>query len=152
MALPPSGSHRTCILKPLTLEFRRRDPEVRALSVRGQTGLFYASEFALNAKDRLDAMLNGQELPERLEAGELGSAFEVYAAIKQARIELFGKDLSDSAIAYRMQKRREREQRVCAEASCSRLLPRVAHGNKRYCDEHGAGSGRARRHRRVRGG
>jgi len=135
------------------LAVRRSDPEVRALSSRGQTGLYYADEFARNAKARRDAMLAAQPLPDRLEAGDLGFRIDVYASIKQARIELFGKDLSDSAIAYRMKKRRERGQRVCAEPDCPRLLPRLAHGSKRYCEEHGQGWARARRHRiRVREG
>jgi hypothetical protein len=131
------------------LEFRRSDPEVRALSVRGQTGLFYASNFARNAKERTDAMLAGQELPERLDASDLGSAIEVYAAIKQARIELFGKDLSNSAIAYRMQQRRGREPCLCADPGCFRPLTRLAHASKRYCEGHASGKARARRHRRL---
>jgi len=49
---------------------------------------------------------------EPLTAAELGhpwkSGIQVHKAIKQARVELFGEDLCNSAIFYRLKKRRER--------------------------------------------
>jgi hypothetical protein len=113
------------------------------------------ASLALDARLRSDAALAGEPY-EALTAAELGgpwtSQIQVHMAIKQARIELFGKDLSNSAIFYRLKKRRERESRTCAEPGCSIPLPRLAHGSKRYCRMHGSGRARIERHRRQYSG
>lgn len=136
------------------LAFKRSDPEVRALTRQARDGLEYAASLARNARERSEAALAGEELPAPLTADDLAdgwtSPVEVHAAIKQARIELFGKDLSNSAIAYRVCKRREREPRLCAEPGCDRQLSRLAHASKRYCSDHDSGRARIARHRRRR--
>jgi hypothetical protein len=133
------------------LAFAPNDPELRALSERARRGVAYAAALAQNAQERSAAALARQELPERLTAAELGglwhSPVEVHAAIKQARIELFGRDLSGSAIDYRLRQRRARGERVCAQAGCERQISSLAHGSRRYCGKHGSGSARAARHR-----
>jgi hypothetical protein len=36
---------------------------------------------------------------------------------------------------------------VCTEAHCGRPIPPLANGRRRYCDAHGSGAARVRRHR-----
>ena len=81
------------------------------------------------------------------------SPIQVYELIRCARIELFGKDLSDSAIYYRL--RRDREQgdpsaRPCQEERCRRPLPPGATARRRYCDFHLMPHARIRRYRERR--
>jgi hypothetical protein len=136
------------------LAFTRSDEEVRALSTVARDGLEFAQSFARNARLRSEAALAGEMMPEPLGAAELAAgwttAAHVHNAIRQARRELFGKELSDSAIFYRLKLRREREQRTCAEPECAQTIPRGAHGARRYCSRHGAGWARVARHRRAR--
>jgi hypothetical protein len=136
------------------LSFAPGDPELRALSERARRGVAYATALAENAQERSTAALARQELPERLTADELGglwdSPVEVHSAIKQARIELFGRDLGSSAIDYRLRQRRVRGERVCAEAGCERRIPALAHGSRRYCAAHRSGRARVARNRRLR--
>ncbi len=136
------------------LELKSGDPELRALSRRSADGVSYARSFAEDARERSAAALAGEPLEEPLSAADLAepwvSPVEVHAAIKQARIELFGKDLTNSAIAYRMRQRRGREQRICAEPDCEGTISRLAHGRRRYCAAHGSGRARVARHRRSR--
>jgi hypothetical protein len=133
------------------LAFSRHDEEVQALSPQAREGLDWATSLAHDARLRSAAALAG-EAYEPLTVAELAapwnSPIEVHTAIKQARIELFGKDLSKSAMAYRLKKRREREPRTCAELACSMAVPRLAHGGQRYCRNHGAGRARIQRYRR----
>lgn len=135
-----------------SLRFRLNDPEVLALSREARDGLEYAQSLARNARARSLAGFHGELLPERVTPAELGAPWDgpiqVYTKIKQARIELFGKDLSDSGIYYRLKQRPERLGRVCAEPGCKTPIPPQAHGRTRYCQEHKTGAARTRRHRR----
>jgi hypothetical protein len=127
---------------------------VRALSDRARTGFDYARELGKNAEERSLGALRG-EVPERITVAQIAredglSRSSVYGMLRQARIELFGKDLSDSAIYYRL--RRDREQgipaaRPCAEPGCRRPLPGAATARRRYCEFHLASHARVRRYR-----
>lgn len=131
------------------LHFQTADAEIRALSVRAREGWEYATELAQDARDRRNAKLNCDVEPEGLTPADLGpGAIGVNTAIKRARIELFGKDLSDSAISYQLKKARERPAASCAEPDCTNPIPRLAHARTRYCARHGSGSARVARHRR----
>lgn len=136
------------------LAFDEGAVEVGALSPQAREGLEWAAELARDARDRSAAALAGDVPREPLTvaelAGQWGSAVEIHTAIKQARIELFGKDLSNSAIAYRLKQRRERGPRICAEPGCSMPVPQLAHGRQRYCRTHGSGRARVERHRRAK--
>jgi hypothetical protein len=132
---------------------RLSEREIRQLSGEGRRGVHYAAELALNASERSRAALDHDEvLPNRLTPADLAEVWEspvkINSAIKQARVELFGRDLSRSAIAYRLQHRRH--DRRCAEPGCEHEIDPLAHGNTRYCDMHASGKARATRHRRTR--
>ena len=137
--------------------FRPGDAELRRLSPAAKMGLDYAQELAENARERSRGALSGN-MPERLSVQEIAredgrSPVEVYRLIKQARIELFGKDLSDSAIYYRLRRERERgnpARRPCREEGCPRALPAGATARRRYCEFHAAPHSRIRRYRRRR--
>jgi hypothetical protein len=136
------------------LHLRPGDPELSALSEKARSGLDYATELAEAARERALSALEGlantplrlEELAER----DFRSPIELRSEIKQARIELFGRDLTDSAISYRLKKRRERGERSCSEANCPRKIPALANGRRRYCDLHGSEAARVRRHRNAR--
>jgi hypothetical protein len=136
------------------LHFRPGDPERSALSEKARTGLEYATELAKAARDRalsaLEGLANAPLKLEDLAERDHRSPIELRSEIKQARIELFGRDLTDSAISYRLKKRRERGERPCAEPNCRRKIPALANGRRRYCDLHGSGAVRVRRHRNAR--
>jgi hypothetical protein len=131
--------------------FKRSDPEVRALSRQAMDGFEYATSLARNALARREAALSQDLIPARLTTADLAgygiSAIDVNRAIQQARKELFGQDLSDSAIAYRLARRREQPV-ACAESACLNSIPRLAHARQRYCKEHGSGRARIERYRR----
>jgi hypothetical protein len=133
------------------LAFSRDDEEVQALSAQAREGLDWAMSLAQDARLRSAAALAGESY-EPLTVAELAapwnSPVEVHTAIKRARIELFGKDLSNSAIAYRLKQRREREARTCAESGCQRRIAALAHGSRRFCPRHGSVHARVARHRR----
>lgn len=128
---------------------------MRALSWQGREGFEYARALARSARHRSEAARAGEQVPERLTVAELAerdsvSPITVHSKIKQARIELFGKDLSDRAIAYRLRLRRDRpelRQRTCAEPSCPNTLPPQASAGRRYCSTHRTPAARVRRHR-----
>ena len=134
------------------LHFSPRDPETVGLSRDAREGLAYASKLARDARERsyMALKIKGPALepltPTALAGGGV-SPSEVKAKITQARIELFGRDLSDSAIAYRLKKRRERGVRSCAEPDCEKSIPALASARRRYCDQHGSPAARVRRHR-----
>lgn len=132
--------------------FRPSDPELAALSAEARSGFAYASELAEHAAERARSALEGVPIApltvEDLAERDLRSPIQVKKEIKEARIELFGRDLSDSAIAYRLKKRRVRGKRICSEPACYRAIPALANGRRRYCDLHGSGAERVRRHRR----
>jgi hypothetical protein len=137
------------------LHFHPGDPELRALSEKGRRGLGYATELAEAARARALSALEQEVATAPLRLEELAerdyrSPIELRSEIKQARIELFGRDLTDSAISYRLKKRRDRGERRCAEPDCRRKIPALANGRCRYCDLHGTGAARVRRHRNAR--
>jgi hypothetical protein len=122
------------------------------LSPPAREGLSYARQIARVAKARREFAFDEDAKPEPLTVERIAkeegvSPVYVFTAIKQARLELFGRDLKDSAIYYRLRKGRERGIRVCGEPDCSRPIPALANGRRRYCDDHGAGAARVRRHR-----
>jgi hypothetical protein len=131
-----------------------RDPRIHGLSPRARTGFDYARELADNADERSLGALRG-DVPERLTVEQIArddrlSPDDVYDMLKQTRIELFGKDLSDSAIYYRLRRDREHGNpaaRPCAEPGCLRPLPAGASRRRRYCDFHGASHARVSRYR-----
>lgn len=136
------------------LQIPSEDPRRRRLSFDASTGLDYLLELAENAAERRRLAPSGGA-PERLTIATMAqedrcSRSEIYRLMKQARIELFGKDLSDSAIYHRL--RRDREYgapstRSCAHDGCPRPLPPGATARRRYCDFHLAPHARTARHR-----
>ncbi len=125
------------------LNFAATSPRIRALSRQAKEGHRYAEDLARNARERREQGLE-EFRPERLTVKRLADqldvpAGEVYARLRQLRVELFGKDLSDSAIYYRLQQERQRlarEPRVCAQEGCGELLPEEAIASRRYCEWH----------------
>jgi hypothetical protein len=133
--------------------FDGRSPELRDLSKEGRDGFEYARALALSALERRHAGIHGGPMPERLRASDLAerdftSAAAVNTKIKQARIELFGRDLSESGMYHRLRRRDQLRKRHCAEPDCDTLLDPQASASRRYCDHHRTGAARARRHRR----
>src|SRR5215207_4321700 len=128
------------------------DPQLKGLSPRAQLGLAYARTLAGAARARREAMLAGQRLlPEPLSVAQLAadeetSAAAINRAIKEARVALFGRDLSDSAIYYRLRTRQDARASCCAEPGCKQRLPTST--RRRYCARHGTGAARVRRNRR----
>jgi hypothetical protein len=127
--------------------------EIRRLSSPAQLGLYAAQELAQNAEERrLQGLSNP---PARLTltqvATDLGSsAVEINNGLKQARLELFGKNLSDSAAYNRINQHRRLGNRTCAHNDCTTPLPRYAHANRRYCNTHATPAQRVKRHRENR--
>src|SRR4051794_22054469 len=86
-----------------SLHFSPMSDEVRQLSPSARRGLRYAQAIARNAKQRSQMALSDQLfLPAPLTVNELADQDElspivINTLIKQARVELFGKDLSRSA-------------------------------------------------------
>jgi hypothetical protein len=136
------------------LAFNRGDEEVRALSGLAQEGLELAQSFARNARLRSAAALAGDLIPQQVTAADLAEGWtnpvHVHFAIKQARLELFGKPLSDSAIAYRLNQRRARKPRTCGEPGCEEPISALAHGSRRFCPWHGSVHARVARYRARR--
>ena len=135
------------------------DPRLQRLSGAARSGLLYLRELAEDAAERRLLALEGAReaplTPADLARRDWLSVVEVNRCIRQARLELFGKDLSDAAIYYRLRRDRERGQpasRPCAEEGCARPLPRQATARRRYCAFHGASHARVARHRRRRAG
>jgi RNase P/RNase MRP subunit POP5 len=130
------------------------DPRRRRLSPDASTGLSYLEDSAENAAERRRLAPSGRA-PKRLTVATMAredrcSRSEIYRLMRQARIELFGKELSDSAIYHRL--RRDRDHgapaaRPCAHDGCPRALPARATARRRYCDFHLAPHARTARHR-----
>ena len=137
------------------LQFTSTSDEVRQLSREAREGLGYAQLLAENARERSAEALRGIP-PEPLSVNALAaddyvSPVFVHTRIKQARIELFGRDLSDSAIYYRLRRSRVLPPtRYCDEVGCARRLPPSASARRRFCDEHVDSTARVRRHRQHR--
>jgi hypothetical protein len=135
-----------------TLQLKNGDPWLRWLSREGREGFEYARRLARNAKERRRAALGSDVLPELLTVAGIAldeqiATVTVLARIKQARIDLFGKNLSDSAIDYQLRTRREIGPRECAEPTCRAPLPPHLSRARRYCDLHRTTLARVRRHR-----
>jgi hypothetical protein len=136
------------------LEFDATDPGVLRPSSRAQDGLDYARRMARHAALRREEALFGEpRKPPTVAdvASEEGvSRVEVNISIKQARIELFGRNLSDSGIRQRRRRERElaaREPRTFEEEGCDEALPRNATARRRYCEAHLSPAARVRRFR-----
>jgi hypothetical protein len=157
LAVPQPRRQSTPARYGWALKIPRNDPRRRRLSLDASTGLGYLEELAENAAERRRLAPSGRA-PERLTVATMAhedrcSRSEVYRMMKQARIELFGKELSDSAIYHRL--RRDRKHgapaaRPCAHDGCSRPLPARATARRRYCDFHLAPHARTARHRERR--
>jgi hypothetical protein len=121
------------------------------LSDKARSGLECARLMAEAARERrLSALEGSASWPltiEELAQQEDRPLIQIRSEINQARVELFGANLSDSAIDYRLRKAGERGVRTCAEPDCGKSLPALANGRRRYCDFHGTGAMRLRRHR-----
>ncbi len=129
------------------------DPRLRGLSSQARLGLDNARKLARNARERRENALFKRLLPERLTVATIAqeegtSPVAIHRLIKQARIELFGKDLSDSAIYTRL-RQTATQPRTCAEPDCEQELPRHSSRAQRYCREHSSGTARVRRQRRA---
>jgi hypothetical protein len=123
------------------------------LSKEGRDGFEYARSLALNAAERRHAGIHAGPIPNRLKVAELAerdftSAGAVNTKIKQARIELFGTDLSDSGMYHRLRRRDQLRNRRCAEPDCDTPIHPQASASRRYCDHHRTGAARTRRNRR----
>jgi hypothetical protein len=132
------------------LRFEGSAPELRLLSQQGRLGFEYARTLALNAAERRHAGLRGGLVPGLVTVAQLAqrdetSPIDVNKKIKQARIDLFGKDLCDSAIYRRLRLRDDLRSRRCAEPRCDSPISLQASTARRYCDPHRTGSARARR-------
>ena len=131
----------------------RGDPRLAFLSSDGKEGLGYAKLLAENALDRRLTALAKQIPPAPLTVADLAekeytSPIRINKQIKQARVELFGKDLTDSAIYYRLRQPPPTEARSCAEPGCSNTIRRHAPHGTCYCPDHSTVAARVRRHRR----
>jgi hypothetical protein len=129
----------------------RFDSEDGGLSEKARRGLEYATLLAEAARERrlsaLEGLASWPLTIEELAEQEDRPLIQIRAEINRARIELFGATLSDSAIAYRLRKARERGVRTCAEPDCGRAIPALANGRRRFCAFHGSPAARVRRHR-----
>jgi hypothetical protein len=124
--------------------------EIRRLSSPAQLGLYAAQEIAQNAEERRLHGLSNPPARRTLTqvATDLGSsAVEINNGLKQARLELFGKNLSDSAAYNRIRQHSQLGNRTCAHNDCTTPLPRYAHASRRYCSWHSRNHARAERHR-----
>ncbi len=136
------------------LQISGLDARLRGISSPARAGLDYARGLARNARERREHALFDPLLPERLTVAAIAreegtSAVTIHGLIKQARIELFGKDLGDSAIYTRL-RQAATEPRSCAEPECENELPWDSSRAQRYCREHSSGAARVRRHRQLR--
>jgi hypothetical protein len=137
-----------------TLKISRR--ELSALSEPARYGLLCGQQLARNAKRRSLEALDGQPPPkltsQAIAAEDGTSPPRIYTALKQARIELFGKNLSDSATYNRVRQHEKLGTRHCNEPGCTTQLPPYAHASLRYCTWHGSNHARTSRHRRNQNG
>jgi len=138
------------------LRFPPADERVRRLSAEAQHGLDYARELAHNRRERRELSLAGAAPPlltvSELAAEEELAAVTIHERIKRARVELFGSDVSESTIYYRLTRATKlpwRSPGECQERGCARALPAGASRRRRYCAEHATSAARVRRHRRA---
>jgi hypothetical protein len=133
-----------------SLRLKAGDAWLRWLTREGWEGLEYARRLARNADARRRVALSEDVTPELLTVEKLAkdegiAAVTVYERIKQARIDLFGKNLSDSAIDYQLRTRPQLGQRACAEQTCGAPLPPYLSAARDYCELHHPSLARVRR-------
>jgi hypothetical protein len=124
--------------------------ELQAMSSTAKVGWNLAEVIATTDQRRREEALRGIT-PPALELAWLARDFnlepeELLEALSQFRIEYFGADLSDSAIYYRL-KRKRKVAHTCAQENCDAPLPQAAPTNRRYCEQHRTAAARTRRHR-----
>jgi hypothetical protein len=124
------------------LQFKPNDPELSRLTPKALEGIQYARELAEDARERSLLALQREPLPKplsvaRIAAEDRASPIAIHAAIKQAKLELFGAR-SERAIYYAL-RRRERHPdlatRRCSGPACRQLLPLRATARRRYCSD-----------------
>jgi hypothetical protein len=122
------------------LQFKPNDPEISRLTPKAREGIQYARELAGDARERSLLALRREPLPKPLSVAQIAaedriSPIAIHAAIKQAKLELFG-ERSERAIYYAL-RRRERlpglATRRCSGPACRRPLPLRATARRRYC-------------------
>lgn len=134
-------------------KFNERSPEYAELSGYALMGLGHARALADAARWRAtEAITDHRKMSKRftvkdlaLEQGE--SPAEINRQIRQARIEVFGKDLGDSAIYNRLKHLDERRGRTCAEPDCDQPIRSQEPISRVYCTEHSKPKYRTRRTR-----
>jgi RNase P/RNase MRP subunit POP5 len=154
LAVPQRRRQSTAARYGWVLTIPDNDPRRHRLSPEASTGLTYLEDLAENAAERRRLAPSGRA-PERLTVATMAredgcSRSEIYRLMKQARIELFGKELSDSAIYHRLRRDRvhgDPAARPCAHEGCPRRLPTRATARRRYCAFHLAPHARTARHR-----
>jgi hypothetical protein len=128
------------------------EPEIRRLSPGAEFALRCAQALGRNAQQR---RIGSYQTPSRLTLNQIAainqsSAIEINNGLKQARLELFGKNLSDSAAYNRIRQQRQHGNRTCTHPDCNTPLPTYAHTSRRYCKNHATPTQRVTRHRRSR--
>jgi hypothetical protein len=134
----------------LRADYAFLQPRYNQLSELAREGVVYAAEIAAVAEVRRRDGLH--QPPPRLTMKEVGRRYftdpqQVSRAIKQARTELFGRNLSDSAIDYRRRHQHTTNNRTCQHPNCRTPLPDSAPPHRRYCDPHATQNARVKRHR-----
>ena len=138
------------------LRFKPGHAQVKRLSAAAKSGLGDPQRLARNGRERRERAIHGGALPELLTVDQLASEqgvspLAMHGRIKQARIELFGSDVSESAIYYRLARGTKlpwHSPGRCREPGCTTELPKGASRRRRYCDRHATPAARVRRHRR----
>jgi hypothetical protein len=135
------------------LRFDAHSPEYPDLSWAAREGLGYAQRIAEDARERAtEALTNHANMMARTTVKNLAadhgvSPIEINRQIKQARIELFGKDLSESAIYYRLKHLEPHRGRTCAEPDCTQPIRAQEPISRLYCPKHAQPKYRTRRTR-----
>src|SRR5215211_1183394 len=157
MAAKPARNRRRARRRyAWALRFPADHPQAERLSAEARSGLAFAERLARNSRERRESALHGY-VPASLTVDELAeqealSPVTIHGRIKQARIELFGGDVSESTIYYRFARGTKLpwlSPGCCREPGCRGLLPAGASRRRRYCDLHAGGAARVRRHRRA---
>jgi len=126
-------------------------PEERYLSEDGRLGLGYAQALAEIAQERsVAALQQGADVPDKLTVATLAaeegtSPARIHRLIRHAIIEIFGKDLSQSAIYYRLDQLQARRGRTCAQPDCDEPLEPQEPISRLYCHHHSQGRNRTAR-------
>jgi hypothetical protein len=137
------------------LHFGHGCPEARHISERAHIGLDYAHTLAQNHHTRsAHALRDRHHMPERLTIEKLAehegfTPTDINNYIDQAKRELFGKTLSQSAIYYRLKTRNKRRNRTCNHPNCTTPLQPSSTLTTLYCQEHGKPKYRTQRHRQA---